>query len=265
MIDLHAHVLPGIDDGPPDLEAAIALVRAAYADGTRTIVATSHVNEQYRNDADTLAAKVAELRDGLAAAGVEVEILPGAEIALGRLADLGDDELDRLGLGGGPTLLLEPPLSQSAGDFDAPIYALLEAGRPIVLAHPERCPAFQREPERLTRLVASGARTSLTASSLVGRFGEHVARFSRRMLRDGLVHDLASDCHDLAGRRPEIATPLARAAAELPGLEVLGPWLTRDAPAALLAGERPGPPPARIAAPAPEPRRGLLSRLRSSR
>lgn len=263
MIDLHAHVLPGIDDGPADMEAALALVRAAAADGTRKIVATPHVSERYPNDAAMIAAKVAELRAALARAGIAVEIVAGAEIALARLGDLGDDDLRALSLGGGPALLVEPPLSDAAADFDGPIYDLLRRGHGVVLAHPERCPAFQREPARLTRLVAAGARTSLTASALVGRFGSPVERFARRLLRDGLVHDVASDGHDLAGRRLELATPLREAAPELPGLAELTPWLTDAVPAALLAGTPPGPPPARVAQePAAPRRRGLLARLR---
>jgi protein-tyrosine phosphatase len=262
VIDLHAHVLPGIDDGPPDLGAALALVRAAAEDGTRTIVATPHVSERYPNEPAAIGAAVAGFRAAVAAAGLPVEVLAGAEIALARIPELDEDELHALTLGGGPNLLVEPPLSHAAGDFDGIVLGLLDRGHGVVLAHPERCPAFQREPQRLTRLVAAGARTSLTASSLVGRFGSHVERFALRLLRDGLVHDLASDGHDLARRRPELATPLREAAALRPGLGELSTWLTNDAPAALLAGTHPGPPPARVQPAGDEPRRGLLAMLR---
>lgn len=261
MIDLHAHVLPGLDDGPDDLRAAIALVAAAAADGTRTIVATPHVSERWPNDPARIAAAVEGLRAALRSEGIDVEILPGAEIAWDRAATMSDEELLAFGLGGGPCVLVEPPLRSTAGDADHVFEGLLARGHRVVLAHPERCPAFQREPERVTRLAAQGARCSVTASALVGRFGSGVQRFAQRLLRDGLVHDLASDAHDLAGRRPELAGPIAQAAAELPGLDVLGPWLTTEAPAALLTGRPAGPPPARVGrAPAARPP-GRLRRL----
>lgn len=235
------------------MDAALGLLRAAQADGVQTIVATSHVNDRYRNDAAGLAGALADLRRAAAGEGIAVGLRPGAEIALSRLADLSDGDLRGLALGGGPNLLIESPLSPSAADFDFLIEDLQERGHGVVLAHPERCPAFQREPQRLTRLVAGGVRCSVTASALVGRFGEPVRRFSARLLRDGLVHDLASDAHDLQGRRPEVAGPVAVAQRDLPGLELLAGWLTHEAPAAILAGRPVGAAPARLPAAAGRP------------
>src|SRR5947209_5785401 len=170
-IDLHAHVLPGIDDGPPNLPSALALVRAAGADGTEAIVATPHVNERYPTRPPAMARAVAALGAELESAGVAVRVLPGAEIALTQVSALDEAQLRALALGGGPYLLVESPLSSAAGDFEIVIYDLLDRGFRLVLAHPERCPAFQREPVRLRRLVIAGVLCSVTAAALTGRFG----------------------------------------------------------------------------------------------
>jgi protein-tyrosine phosphatase len=263
MIDLHAHVLPGVDDGPQTLEDAVAVVRAHEEAGVRVICATSHVSHRYPNTAAGLAEAAALLREGLGAAGVGVEIVAGAEIAPETLGAMDPAELGRLSLGGGPNLLIESPLRSSAGDIDVIVERLLAEGHGVVLAHPERCPVFQREPARLTALVAAGARCSLTASALTGRFGEAVRRFSGRLVEDGLVHDLASDAHDLDGRRPGLVEHLRAASGDLPGLEQLAGWLTEEAPRAILEGVRIPAPPVRVRR-AAKPQ-GLLARLRSAR
>ena len=102
MIDLHCHVLPGIDDGPATLDEALALVRQAGADGITTIAATPHVDWTYTVDAAAVAAGVAEVQAALDAAGIDVRLVAGAEVALTRAADLSAAELAALRLGGGP-------------------------------------------------------------------------------------------------------------------------------------------------------------------
>src|SRR5271155_5988415 len=101
VIDLHCHVLPGIDDGPETIEGSIALARAAAAAGTRTIVATPHVNARYHNDAATIARLTAELNRSLQAEGVPVNVLAGAEIAITSVVEIDPPQLDGLALGGG--------------------------------------------------------------------------------------------------------------------------------------------------------------------
>ncbi len=109
MIDLHSHVLPGIDDGPDSIEGSLALARAAAAAGTRTLLATPHVSWRYPNDASTIARLVDELNERLRTERIELEVRPGAEIAMTRLADVEPEELSRLELGGSRWLLVEPP------------------------------------------------------------------------------------------------------------------------------------------------------------
>jgi protein-tyrosine phosphatase len=231
VIDLHCHVLPGIDDGPQSIEDSVALARAAVAAGTRTIVATPHVSWEYPNRAESIARLVAELDRRLSGEGVALEIRAGAEIAMTRLPDTPADELARLTLGGGRWLLVEPPFTLASTGLDALVADLHDRGYRVVLAHPERCPAFHRDRSMLEALVRSGALGSVTAGSLAGRFGKEVRRFSFELMRDGLVHNVASDAHDDSRRPPTIATELEGA-----GLGLLTEWLTQGVPGAILSG-----------------------------
>jgi protein-tyrosine phosphatase len=235
VIDLHCHVLPGIDDGPDTIEGSIALARAAAAGGTRTLLATPHVSFHYPNDASTIARLTGELNERLHAEGIALDVRPGAEIAMTRLADVEPEELSRLSLGGSSWLLVEPPFTPVLTGLDSILLSLQRRGYRILLAHPERCHAFHRDPEMLASLVRSGVLTSVTAGSLVGQFGADVRRFALRMARDGLIHNVASDAHDHVRRPPGIAAEIHQA-----GLAPLADWLTREVPAAILAdGEIP--------------------------
>lgn len=238
MIDLHCHVLPGIDDGPRTWEESLALVRASGEGGVKRIVATSHVSPHYPNDARVIAERVEELNERLRAADVEVEVLPGAEVAITQLDELEEGELARLQLGGnqarGGWLLLESPFTQVV-DAIVPISErLLERGHRLLLAHPERCLGFHRRPELLSELAERGVLTSVTAGALVGQFGREVQRFALWMASEGLVDNVASDAHELARRRPGLIGPLERV-----GLARHADALTCTLPAALLAGEEP--------------------------
>ena len=251
MIDLHCHVLPGIDDGPATMEDSLALAAAAAADGTHTIVATPHVSWEWpENDAGRIAAGVSALNTALREAHIEIEVLAGAEVALSRAADLDLAQVRALRLGGSPWLLVECPLTASAPGFEKGLAVLRGQGLLVALAHPERCPAFHADPERLAALVADGMITSLTASAFTGRFGRAVKRCAFDLLRRGLVHTVASDAHDAVRRPPALAGALAEA-----GLADEGQWLSGDAPRMILRGaELPQPR-------AFTPRARLMSRL----
>lgn len=242
-------MLPGIDDGPETIAGSLELTRATVAAGVHTVLATPHVSWRYPNDAASIAVALETLRARVKQEGIDVELLAGAEVAMTQLEEIPSPELARLGLGGGRWLLLEPPFSPVAPGLERFVRDVQLTGMNVLLAHPERCPAFHRDPDSLRALVADGALSSLTAGSLVGRFGGTVRRFAVSLLRDGLAHNVASDAHDVAGRAPGIRAELAQAGfAELTG------WLTEDVPAAILAdaeipsrpaGARPGGSPMR--------------------
>jgi protein-tyrosine phosphatase len=232
LIDLHCHVLPGIDDGPREIGDSLLLARAAAAAGIRTIVATPHVSREYPNAADTIAGLVDHVSARFAAEGLPLELRSGAEIAMTMIDRLAPEDLSRLSLGGGPWLLIECPFTSLATGFDILLLKLQSQDHRIVLAHPERSPFFHREPQMLGSLVRSGILTSITAGSLVGRFGGQVQRFTRELVRDELVHNVASDAHSHTDRPPSIQAEL-----EQSGLIPLADWLTQAVPAAILVGD----------------------------
>lgn len=254
MIDLHCHVLPGLDDGPPTVDDAIALAREAREDGITTIAATPHVDTSFpENDSARIEAAVADLQPRLDAAAVDLRIVTGAEVSSIRAIDLDDDELAALRLGGGPWLLLECPLAALLTPaFMGIARALARREHRLLLAHPERSPLFLRSPALLDELVAEGMLAQVTAGSLTGRYGRPARELGLRLVESGSAHVLASDGH--GPHRP------ARIAGELAevGLDpALAEWMARDVPAALLAGEEPPPRPAVGA----RSRRGRLARL----
>jgi protein-tyrosine phosphatase len=237
VIDLHSHLLPGIDDGVRTLDDAVALARQSVADGVKTIAATPHVRDDYPTTPGMLVAGVARVRDALAEAGVELEVVSGAEVDLARLSMLSDEALVAFSYGGlGRHVLIEFPERGWPMSIDAAVDAVRAAGMTAVLAHPERNPQVGERPELVETLVDRGALVQVTALSLEGRFGRSPLQAVRALLGLRLVHVLASDAHGTGERGPRLS-----AAAALVEDEGLRRYLTEDAPAAILAGSSPEP------------------------
>ena len=240
MIDLHCHLLPGVDDGPPDYAVSAAMATAALADGIEAIVATPHVSMRYRTDPLSIAGRAQELEAEYARRGVGLRVLPGAEVSLSLFSELSDDEVRACRIAGGPYLLLEPSYSSPMPFLGQLVFQLgLQGIRPL-LAHPERAPAFQRDPAQVEALVNQGAACVVSVGSVTGQFGGTVKKFTWSLLEQGLVHAIASDAHDPAVRAPRLREPLAGEPMDDDAVE----WFTRTAPEAIVAGERlPGAPP----------------------
>lgn len=253
MIDLHCHLLPGVDDGPADDEQALALAREQVAAGVSRAAATPHVGWSWPLTPSELPERLAALRALLAAERVPLEVVAGGELQATFALDLSDEQLAVLALGGGPYLLLEAPMTSVAVGLDRIVFALQARGHRVLLAHPERCPGLQRDPELLARLVGAGALTQVTAGALSGRFGGTVRRFALELVGNGLVHTVASDAHDLGGRPPGMREELRAA-----GLEAYLDWWCCETPAAVLDG---GPLPEPPSPWPPTPARGARRRL----
>jgi protein-tyrosine phosphatase len=238
VIDLHCHILPGLDDGPATIDACVALARLAAADGTRTVVATPHVREDYHFEFHEIADRAQALNARLIHHGVPVEVEVGAEIALSQVPSLNQASLELLCLGSeGRSMLVESPYQQVTETLEHTLFNLQLAGFYPVLAHPERSPTFMRDPERLARIVDRGILCSVTAASMAGRFGRTVQRFTRVLFERGLVHDVASDAHDIGRRAPSLTGGFRILDRELPGILGHIEWFTTIAPAAILAGD----------------------------
>jgi protein-tyrosine phosphatase len=250
MIDLHTHILPGVDDGPATTEAALGMAHAASVAGTRAMATTPHINHGFGVQPAGLASAREALADRLAEEGIELELLAGGEIAPERLQELDDDVLRTLALGGGHYVLLECPFSAVAG-MEMMVTDLHRRGFGVLLGHPERSPTFQRDPARLAALIELGALAQVTTGSFTGNFGEVPRRAAAAMLEQGLLHVLASDAHDEVHRRPDLH------AADGVLDEAQVEWMTATVPAAIVAG---GPLPDRPPLP---PAGGTRARLRS--
>ena len=202
MVDIHSHVLPGVDDGARTLEDSIAMLNIAAASGTTDIVATSHANTEYVWDLDTVKAKVAELQ---AAMGNRIRVYPGCELHL--TFDNINDALEhptKYTINHRQWLLVEFSdliVFQNSGD----ILNRLRAGRMVpIIAHPERNQILQQRFETLEQWVSEGSFLQLTAQSLLGTFGALVRKFSERLIDKGLVHFVATDAHDTSFRTPKM-------------------------------------------------------------
>jgi protein-tyrosine phosphatase len=229
LIDLHSHVLPGIDDGPAALSGSREILDAAIADGITHIAATPHVRSDWPTKPDVMERLVADVR----ALGAQIEVLPGGELDLQYLETLDDDALRRFGLGGNPNLLLlEFPYAGWPLQLRDVVFQLEVRGFATVLAHPERNPEVQETPARLRELVDAGVFVQLTAASLDGRLGRRAAAAARELLDAGLAHLVASDAHTSS-----IRTVGMTAAADAVGDRALAEWLTHEVPRALLASE----------------------------
>jgi protein-tyrosine phosphatase len=254
LIDLHTHILPGVDDGVKTMDEALAFARAAVADGVRTVVATPHYRDGFfiNPRADVLAG-VEALNRRLQEEKIELEVLPGAEVHISA------DVVARVKAGHAPTLadngrtvLFELSMNQYPLDLENLVFQMRLAGLQVLFAHPERIRYFQDDVTRYEAVIRLGAFGQLTTGSVTGLFGEEIAEFSEELVRKGLVHVIASDAHNTRGRPPVLSPSLAR----------LGSWIGDDLarrmaeefPRAFLEGRDPEVPPP----PAPETRRRSL-------
>ena len=248
MIDLHSHILPGVDDGARSLEDSLEIARAAVADGIEVLAATPHVRDDYPTPAGTMEVLVGEVRRALVRERIPLDVRKGGELALDRLDRLPEGELRRFGLAGNPDyLLVEFPYYGWPLSLPPTVFRLRTLGVTAVLAHPERNAEVQASPERLRPLVDAGALVQVTAASLDGRLGRAPLETGLLLVEQGLAHVLASDAHHATVRAVGM-----RAAAEAVGDPGLARWLAHDVPAAIVAG---GPLP-----PRPETRRGWSGR-----
>jgi len=232
VIDLHSHILPGVDDGAGTLEDAIEIARSAVADGIEVIAATPHVRDDHPTTPEAMEQGVGELRRALAQAGVELDVRKGGEISFEWLARLPPHDLRRFGLGGNPGyLLVEYPYYGWPIGFDQQLFLLKAAGCTPVLAHPERNGDVIASPERLRPLVDGGALVQVTAASLDGRLGRGPRDCGLELIDAGLAQLLASDAHHASIREIGMS-----AAAEAIGDETLARWLTVEVPGAIIAG-----------------------------
>ena len=198
-VDLHFHLLPGVDDGPADLDESLDLARAALRAGTGTVVATPHVRPDLGLiDPREILERVRELRAALASADLPLEITCGGELGHDMAFDLTREELDLLAQGppGSRWLLVETPFHGIGEDFHAATAALRALGFGVLVAHPERsADAALDGAAGLRRELAAGSLAQVNAPSLTGGHGQDARSSAWELLEEGLVAVIASDAH----------------------------------------------------------------------
>ena len=206
MIDLHCHILPGIDDGSPSLEESIAMATLSVADGITVAACTPHIYPGlYDNDAHGIGAARRALQLELDARHIALKLVDGAD------THLVPEVLDGIRAGRIPTLngsrylLLEPPHHVAPPRFEHSVFALLAAGIVPILTHPERLTWLDRHYAAFRRLAERGAWLQITAGALTGEFGRGPRHYGEKLLDDGLVHILATDAHGSKQRAPRLA------------------------------------------------------------
>ena len=261
LIDLHMHLLPGLDDGAKDIDISREMLRLAAADGTRLVYATPHLlRGAWEIPWETIVSAAADLDAWAAGEGLDIRVRPGAEIAADPSV-LDSIERNRYTLGESRYVLVELPSRGLPDWLEDFFFQLMTRDLVPVIAHPERHPAFQRSSERLVQWTAQGVCLQVNAGSLSGRMGPGAEDCAHRLARAGLVHGLGSDAHSVGHRRPDLRGGLASLASlSLPAAAGI---TSRDGLPRAIAENRPYIPPAAHLLPAEDSTKNTLwSRLR---
>ena len=210
MVDLHNHLLHGLDDGSPDLETSVRMARMAVEDGLTHMVCTPHCSSRYAFDPEVIASRLAELRAALASEGIALTLGTGCDFHLNY-----DNLLDALAhprkftLNSTEYLLIELPDLGIPPTLDNTLYELRLVGMTPILTHPERNLTLQRNPDMLIPWLRNGLLVQVTANSVTGGMGKPAQRIALELLRKRWVHFLATDAHNESSRPPRLSEACA--------------------------------------------------------
>ncbi len=263
MIDLHCHLLPGIDDGARDVAMSLDMARMACADGITVTACTPHILPSvYDNTGPAIKSAVAALQKSLDEAGVPLTLVTGADVHIAPDLATGLRTGRVLTLNGSRYMLLEPPHHVLPPNIEDHIFRLHTAGFVAIVTHPERMSWIDGNYDLVERLVRGGVWMQVTAGSLMGRFGRRPRYWAERLLDEGLCHILATDAHNPTGRPPYLAEAREAAAKRLGEEEADN--LVTNRPQAILNNLSPGLVPALAQPQIDEPQSGwrrLLARV----
>jgi protein-tyrosine phosphatase len=243
LIDLHCHILPGLDDGPQDVAESVEMAACALKDGIHTIVATPHTsNGVYHNSLNTIQKRCRQLEKTFQAKQIPMHICPGAEIRIhkgmeqlisaGELATINNT---------GQYVLVEFPHDRVLPGTQETLDRLLASGITPILAHPERNPALQRNPDLLADWVSKGCLVQLTAMSITGELGKAAKAYSHFLLTHQQAQIIASDAHD-AVSRPPILSRAVDMTADLLGDTAAADAMVKANPRKIIEGKPLHPP-----------------------
>jgi len=203
MIDMHSHILFGVDDGPKTIEDTLRILEQAVQEGVTDMIATPHAfSPHFHVSRNEIEGQIELLKDVVRAASIPVELHTGQEV---RLCENLVEKLlmgEALTLANSRYLLLELPTQSVPAYTVNIIQSLLGEGYIPIIAHPERNRAIAEKPERLERLVRHGALAQITAGSVAGHFGRNVQKLSLQLIEANLIHTYGSDVHNVTTRPP---------------------------------------------------------------
>ncbi|PAV31100.1 tyrosine protein phosphatase [Virgibacillus profundi] len=201
MIDIHSHILPGVDDGAKTEEDSIAMAKAAVEQGIQAIIATPHhKNGKYENDRETILSNVAILNELFANENIPLTVIPGQETRINgeMIEDINNGTL--LALNDTKYLFVEFPSGEVPRYSGKMLFDIQVAGYTPIIVHPERNRSLIEDPSKLYDFVRKGALTQVTAASVVGKFGKNIQKFSQQLIEANLTHFIASDAHNTTTR-----------------------------------------------------------------
>jgi protein-tyrosine phosphatase len=208
MIDIHSHILPGIDDGARCLDESLSMLRMAIDQGVTTQVLTPHIHMgRYDNTKQAIEERFTVFRDKVNGANLPIKLLLGAELRIGPeiMSLVVSDGIPCLGeVDGKKTFLLEFPRNEIPFGSDNLVHWLLNKDYLPIIVHPERNSTFLHHREKLQMFMDLGCPLQITASSLTGNFGADVQQMAEELLIAGQVSAIASDCHNQKGRSPDL-------------------------------------------------------------
>lgn len=216
MVDLHCHLLPGIDDGSKSMAISLRLAKEATENGvTHALLTPHHMNGRYVNHKQDVIRRTQEFKEQLAANNIPLTVFPGQEVRInGQLLEALDKDDILFADTGNRYLMLEFPDDDVPHYTNQMIFDLQQRGIIPVIVHPERNTKIIAKPDLLYQLLEKGCLSQITASSYVGTFGKKVENFSRQLIEAGQGYIFASDAHDLPGRKYEMRQAFDRLSRE---------------------------------------------------
>ncbi|WP_026672869.1 tyrosine-protein phosphatase [Alkalihalobacterium bogoriense] len=208
MIDIHCHILPGLDDGPKTVDESIMMAKQAVEEGITTIIATPHHHHpSFDNPGQTVLSAVEALNDRLIEDGINLKVLPGQEVRItgGIIEDIDSSDIITLA-NHGTYLFVEFPSNHVPRFAASLFYQLQVKGIIPIIVHPERNKELMEKPEVLYEFVKNGALTQVTSSSITGHFGKKIKQYSEQIIEANLTHFVASDAHNIDARTFRLAS-----------------------------------------------------------
>lgn len=206
MVDLHCHLLPGIDDGSKNMEISLRLAREATENGvTHALLTPHHMNGRYVNHKQNVIQQTKKFQNQINAHNIPLTVFPGQEVRInGQLLEALDKDDILFADTSGKYMMLEFPDDDVPHYTNQMVFDLQQQGIIPVIVHPERNTKIIAEPDLIYQLLEKGCLSQITASSYVGTFGKKVENFSRQLIEAGQGYVFASDAHDLPGRKYEM-------------------------------------------------------------